>query len=275
MRQVDTRYFDSPEWLYWTGCAANYDARIARIVRATARILSAGGIRLRFIGELEACCGDPARRLGEEGLFQQLALRNIDTLRSSHIGRIVTHCAHCFHVLKNEYPRFAGTFQVAHHSELIACLLATKRLRIHPDTSVTATLHDSCYVGRYNRIFDAPRTILQSIYSDRVVEMPRHAWHSFCCGGGGAGYWLDPSRTKDAGMVRMTEAASVGARMVATECPFCLKMLERCAQATAADDQPLVKDIAEVVADALEDGGYASQACNSAKSIQYEDGPTT
>ena len=274
MRQIDTTHFDSSEWLYWTGCAANYDERISRIVQATTRVLSAAGVRLRFIGELEVCCGDPARRLGEEGLFQQFALRNIDTLRDRNINRIVTHCAHCFHVLKNEYSRFDGTFQVTHHSVLIACLLAAKRIRMRPAQGATATLHDSCYLGRYNGIFDAPRTLLQSLYSDHMTEMPRHAWHSFCCGGGGAGYWLNPSKTRDAGLIRMTEAASVGAGLVVTECPFCLKMLERCAPAVAADNQLLVKDIAEVVADALEDGGYAPQNSDPARPARGEGGPT-
>ena len=129
-------------YLYWTGCAANYDARIAAIVKATTKVIRAAGIEVTFLGEEEACTGDAARRLGEEGLFQQLALQNIATLKRHGVERIVTHCAHCFHVLKNEYPRFGADFEVYHHSELIAQLLREGRVRLKPDSHSQATLHE-------------------------------------------------------------------------------------------------------------------------------------
>lgn len=239
-------------YLYWTGCAANYDARIAAVVKATAKVLRAGGIELRFLGEDETCSGDAARRLGEEGLFQQLALRNIDTLKRRGIERIVTHCAHCLHVLKNEYPRFDGRFEVRHHTELIAQLLREGRITLKPSADSLATLHDSCYVGRYNRIFDEPRALLQAVHGPHTVEMPRHGERSFCCGAGGANYWYDAPKKEPPGTIRIREAVQAGARTVVAECPFCIKMLELGAQSIPGD--PIkVRDISEMVADALVD----------------------
>ncbi|TAL83892.1 MAG: (Fe-S)-binding protein [Beijerinckiaceae bacterium] len=244
----------SCDWVYWMGCAASYDPRVAVIARATAKVLGAAGLRLHFLGAEEACTGDAARRLGEEGLFQQLALQNIETLRRHGAQRIVTHCAHCFHVLKNEYPRFGAEFEVMHHVELIANLLEQGRIRLRRDGSVPATLHDSCYVGRYNRIFDAPRAVLRAVYGDDFVEMPRHGESSFCCGAGGANYWYDVTKEIPAGALRVKEAVGTGARVIAAECPFCVKMLEQGAQTAAPDSGLQIKDIAEIVAEALDDG---------------------
>jgi Fe-S oxidoreductase len=254
MDRIDDRTAEQSDWTYWVGCAASYDPRVAAIARAVAKVLGAAGLKLRLLGSEEACSGDAARRLGEEGLFQQLALQNIETLRRHGARRIVTHCAHCFNVLKNEYPRFGGEFEVMHHTELIANLLAQRRIRLRRRDGESATLHDSCYVGRYNQIFDAPRAILRTIYGDRFVEMRRHAARSFCCGAGGANYWYDVPRTTTAGDLRMREAVGTGACVVAAECPFCVKMLEQGVQLAAADGLQ-VKDIAEIVAEALDDGG--------------------
>ena len=239
------------EYLYWTGCAANFDGRIAKVVKATVNILRAAGIKVAFLGEKEVCTGDPARRLGEEGLFQQLALQNIETLQQHGAKRIVTHCAHCFHVLKNEYPRFGGKFEVVHHSELIARLVREGRLAFKAKDEVPMTLHDSCYVGRYNRVFDAPREVLRAVNGAGIREMPRHREQSFCCGAGGANYWYDVPVTEPAGSMRVREAIGTGARIIATECPFCIKMLEQGAQRVADDVEVVVKDIAEIVAEAL------------------------
>jgi heterodisulfide reductase subunit D len=255
-------------YLYWTGCAANYDARIAAVVKATTRVLRAAGIELKFLGEEEACTGDAARRLGEEGLFQQLALQNIATLQRHGVQRIVTHCAHCFHVLKNEYPRFGGEFEVCHHTELIARILRAGRVRIKPGGGPLATLHDSCYVGRYNGIFDAPREILRAVLGDDTVEMPRHREQSFCCGAGGANYWYDAPKKEPAGVIRIREAVQTGARTVVAECPFCIKMLEQGAQSAGADGELKVKDIAEIVAEALCEEHAAEQP--GASGLQQE-----
>jgi Fe-S oxidoreductase len=262
----------SPDWVYWMGCAANYDARVAAIARATAKVLGAAGLRLRFLGAEEACSGDAARRLGEEGLFQQLALQNIETLQRHGAQRIVTHCAHCFHVLKNEYPRFGGEFEVMHHSELIASLLERGRIKLRQDASVPATLHDSCYVGRYNRIFDAPRAVLRAVYGDALVEMPRHGERSFCCGAGGANYWYDVAKKESAGTLRAKEAVETGARVVVAECPFCVKMLALGAQTAAVDSSLQIKDIAEVVAEALDLDRGSRTADDAAKPCPPNEG---
>jgi Fe-S oxidoreductase len=241
----------SDDYVYWTGCAANYDARIAAVVRATAKVLRAAGLRVRFLGEEEACSGDAARRLGEEGLFQQLAIQNIETLQRHGATRIVTHCAHCFHVLRNEYPRFGGEFEVVHHAELIGRLIAEGRLQLQERAASSVTLHDSCYVGRYNRIFDAPRAALRAVHGERVREMPRSRAKSFCCGAGGANYWYDVPKAEPAGAQRVREALGTGAAVLAAECPFCIKMLEQGAQIADPESRLEVKDIAEIVAEAL------------------------
>jgi Fe-S oxidoreductase len=249
-------------YLYWTGCAANYDVRIAAIVKATTRVIRAAGIEVNFLGEEEACTGDSARRLGEEGLFQQLALQNIATLKRHGVERIVTHCAHCFHVLKNEYPRFGADFEVCHHSELIAQLLREGRVRLKPDTRSLATLHDSCYVGRYNGIFDAPRKILRAVHGSDTVEMPRHREQGFCCGAGGANYWCEAPGKEAAGVIRMREAVQTGAQTVVAECPFCIKMLEQGAQSVVAGSEVRIRDIAEIVAEALNEDDVAARGAN-------------
>lgn len=265
----------SPDWVYWTGCAASYDPRVAAIARSTAKVLGAAGLRLRFLGAEEACSGDAARRLGEEGLFQQLALQNIDTLRRHGAQHIVTHCAHCFHVLKNEYPRFGGEFEVMHHVELIARLLAQGRIHLRRSEAVQATLHDSCYVGRYNRIFDAPRAVLEAVYGDGFVEMPRHGERSFCCGAGGANYWYDVAKNESAGVLRITEAIGTGARVVAAECPFCVKMLEQGAQTATTEGGLRIKDIAEIVAEALvADAGRETTERRAEPPLPHEGEPT-
>lgn len=243
----------SEEWVYWLGCAAAFDPRVASIAKATAKVLGAAGIEVRYLGSEEACSGDAVRRLGEEGLFQQLALQNIETLERNRAERVVTHCAHCFHVFKNEYPRFGAKFEVSHHVELIGKLLTEGRIRVRKDTAVAATLHDSCYVGRYNGVFDAPRAILSAIYGESLVEMPRSGPGSFCCGGGGANYWYDAPKNETAATLRMREAVQTDAQVVAAECPFCVKMLALGAQTIPAAENVKIKDIAEIVAEALEE----------------------
>lgn len=155
----------------------------------------------------------------------------------------------------NEYPRFGGDFEVLHHADLIGRLVAAGRLRLKPGGAAAVTLHDSCYVGRYNRIFEAPRAALRAVHGNGLRELPRHGQESFCCGAGGASYWYDVARRKEpAGVQRVREALMTGARVLAAECPFCIKMLEQGAQTADPEGQLVVKDIAEIVAEALDDG---------------------
>lgn len=199
--------------LYWVGCAGTYDPRVQAVVKATVRVLEAGGLRVWTLGPDEACCGDPARRLGEEGLFQQLCLQNLETLARHDVRRIVTHCAHCYHVLQHEYRRFGAEFAVLHHSELLASL----KLSLKPRTR-TVAYRESCHLGRYHRLGDAPRRALARVA--QVEELPEAA----CCGAGGGRYWFAdvPHRAEN----------------VAVACPYCLRTLGG-------------KDVAEYLAEAL------------------------
>lgn len=199
--------------LYWVGCAGSYDPRVQAVVKATVRVLEAGGLRVWTLGPDEACCGDPARRLGEEGLFQQLCLQNLDTLSRHQVRRIVTHCAHCYHVLQHEYRRFGAEFAVLHHSELLASL----NLALKPRTR-TVAYRDSCHLGRYHGLTDAPRRALARVA--QVEDLP----DASCCGAGGGRYWFAdvPQRADN----------------VAVACPYCLRTVGG-------------KDVAEYLAEAL------------------------
>lgn len=240
------------DYLYWTGCAGAYDDRVGRSMRATIDILTKAGLRVAVLGEEEVCCGDPARRLGEEGLFQQLALRNIEVLERHGIRRIVTHCAHCFNTFRNEYPHFGGDFEVTHHSELIAGLLRGKHISLEGTETSRIAFHDSCYLGRFNDIYEAPRSALRSVPGLEVTEMPRHQAESFCCGGGGAAFWYDVPSRETPGAMRMREAAATGASCVGVACPYCLKMLETSASSSGISLP--VMDVAEIVAAAMTRG---------------------
>ncbi|HET9985715.1 MAG TPA: (Fe-S)-binding protein [Longimicrobiales bacterium] len=259
------------DYLYWIGCAGAYDARIRSVVAAAVEVFRAGGLTVSALGEEEACTGDAARRLGEEGLFQQLALQNIETLQRYGVKRIVTHCAHCFNTLKNEYPRFGGTFDVVHHSQLIAELARSGRLPPAASAAGRVTFHDACYVGRYNRVFDSPREVLGAVAGLQLVEMERSRERSLCCGAGGANYWYDAPKREKAGAIRVREAQATGARTVVCECPFCIKMLEDAA-AGAPGAEVQVRDVAEVVASALSDRHAADRGGQDAGAVAIHAG---
>jgi Fe-S oxidoreductase len=249
------------DWLYWMGCAATYDPRVRRVAEAMVTLLRRAGVSFAVLGGEERCTGDPARRLGEEGRFQELALANLATLERHGVRRILTHCAHCYHALSHEYRQLGGDFEVVHHTQLLARLVAEGRIRpgvepsgtspdAAPDTpSGPVTLHDACYVGRLHGHLQEPRTTLRAVLGTEIVEMPRHGLRSFCCGGGGAGYWQTVPRRESVGAVRVREAAATGATTVAVECPFCLRLLEDGARAEGNGLEVL--DVAELVVRSL------------------------
>lgn len=246
------------DWLYWVGCAGAFDRRARDVVRATVRVLRAGGLRVTTLGEEESCTGDPARRLGEEGLFQQQALANLETLERHGVRRIVTHCAHCFNVLKNEYRDFGGRFEVLHHTELIARLLRSGKLRLSSSPlaedggdPVRVTLHDACTLARLNEATDAPRGVLDAVAGLDRVEMRRSGRRTFCCGSGGGVAWSAVTAVDAPATLRAREALATRARYLAVECPFCLKSLE---ESTTNAAGPEVRDVAELVALALPSG---------------------
>ncbi len=238
----------SAEYLYWVGCVSSYDQRAQRISRSLAKILKGAGVSFAILGEGELCTGDPARRLGEEGRFQELAYQNIRKLASLGVKKIVASCPHCFNSLKNDYPAFGGRYEVVYYTQLLSDLVREGRIRL-PGTKVTeisVTLHDACYAARYNNIFDEPRLALEASGVE-LKEMRRRRETTFCCGAGGSNYWFKVPQQRSMASIRADEAKGTGAKTLSTECPFCLSMLD---DATKVSGDGLeVKDIAEIVAE--------------------------
>ncbi|MFL5767652.1 MAG: (Fe-S)-binding protein [Actinomycetota bacterium] len=238
----------APEVLYWVGCAASFDDRAKRIARAMAEVLFRGGVSFAILGEREGCTGDPARRMGNEYLFQTLAEANVATLNEAGVRTIVASCPHCFNTLRNEYPDYGGTYEVVHHTELLESLVRSGRLT-PGNRDELLTYHDPCYLGRHNDRYEAPRTLLSQVPELRTVEMPRHRERGFCCGAGGSRMWMEERIGKRVNAERMDEAASTGAASVGVACPFCLVMLDDGARAGGHDLEVL--DVAEVLARSL------------------------
>ena len=243
----------NPDVLWWVGCAAATDARAQKVARAFAKILNAAGVNYAVLGEQETCCGDSARRSGNEYLFYELATANVEMLNEIKPKRIVTTCPHGFHTLKNEYPQFGGEYDVVHHSTFIEELLEQGKIKIDSDGMEKITFHDPCYLGRHNGIYDAPRFVLEKVGAD-LVEMEHTRNKSFCCGAGGAQIWKEEEGTARINLTRFAEAEKTGADTVAVACPFCMIMLNDASKA-AGEDAPQVKDIAEIVAEHLVEEG--------------------
>ncbi len=243
------------EYLFFVGCAASFDPRTQKIARSVVKILQHAGVKFAVLGEEEGCTGDPARRIGHEYIFQMLAKQNIETFKTYNVKKILTICPHCFNSLKSEYPALGGHYEVVHHTELIAQLLRDGRLQLTKEIPATVTYHDSCYLGRYNRIFDAPRHILQKIPGVQLVEMERRRERGMCCGAGGGLMWLEEEPGKRVNELRVKQAQEAlgrtngRAKLVASACPFCMTMLEDGIKAQNAELEN--KDIAELVAEAL------------------------
>jgi len=238
------------EILYWVGCSAALDDRNMKVARAMAKILKAAGINFGILGDEEACCGDPARRMGDEYLFQTICQQNIEILKGYNVKKIVTACPHCFNSLKHEYPQFGGNFEVIHHTQLIAELIRDGRLKISEASRQKAAYHDSCYLGRYNDIYQEPREILKAI-SGVQVELPRCKTNSFCCGGGGGHMWMDEEPDKRVSIRRVEEIIGANVDYVATACPYCLTMFEDALKAKEAEESTKALDLSELVAEAL------------------------
>jgi len=255
MQKVPVRRLEEGEeveYLYWVGCFGAFDDRSKAITEATVKVLTAARVDFGVIGEAETCCGDSARRLGNEYLYQTLAQENIETLKAYRFKRIVTACPHCLNVLKNEYPQLGGNFEVVHHSQLIAELITSGRLRLGrrlEGDEASVTFHDPCYLGRYNGEFDAPRRVLRAL-GGRVVEMPRHGATSFCCGAGGGRMWLEEEAAHKVNARRAEQALATKAGTVVTACPYCLQMFDDGLKAVG-EQRDITKDLAELVARAL------------------------
>jgi Fe-S oxidoreductase/nitrate reductase gamma subunit len=240
--------------VYWVGCAAAFDERAQAIARSLARVLIHAGVRFAVLGPQERCTGDPARRTGNEFHYDMLVRANVETLDGAGVTRIVTHCPHCLQQLRHEYEAFGGRYEVVHSSELVSALVEEGRVRLVPGERARITYHDPCYLGRYNRVFEAPRRVLDVLQVDRV-EMPRSGPASFCCGAGGGHAFYADEDGEPINAHRAREASETGATTVVTGCPFCLTMLTDGARRIAGEGGQLqVRDFVELVADALADG---------------------
>ena len=244
---------DEVEYLYWVGCSGALEDRNRRITSAVVRVLQAAGVSFGVLGPLETCTGDPARRLGNEYLFQTLAQQNIDLFNTRKVRKVITQCPHCFNTFRNEYPQFGGNYQVVHHTELIADLIRAGKLKLTKDFSgETVTYHDSCYLGRHNGVYDAPREIAQALPGAKVVEMSRNREQSFCCGAGGGHMWMEEKTAKKINWTRTEMALDAGASVIGTACPFCVVMFEDGIRGRNAEERLKARDLVELVAEALE-----------------------
>ena len=244
---------DTAEYLYWVGCAGSFDDRNQKVTVATARLLHEAGVEFAILGPAELCTGDPARRSGNEFVFQQLALQNIETLNDLGVTKVITQCPHCFNTLKNEYPQFGGEYEVIHHSQLLSDLVNQGLLEPKAGARRTVTYHDSCYLGRHNDVYLAPRDVVASIGGIQVVEMERSGTRSFCCGAGGAQMWMEEHVGKKVNIDRAEEVIATGADEVAVACPFCFVMLDDGVRELGRDDDVAVRDISMILAESVLD----------------------
>jgi Fe-S oxidoreductase len=235
--------------LFWVGCTGALEDRSLKVTQAVAGLMKQAGVNFGILGEEEMCCGDPARRLGAEHLFQMAAANNIQLFSSYNIKKIVTACPHCYNTLKNEYPLLGGRFEVIHHTEFIADLIKNNALKINQANDSLITYHDSCYLGRYNGIYNPPRQILKRIPGVRLAEMEKNRRDCFCCGGGGGRMWLEENTGQRISEMRLDHAVAAKAQVIATACPFCLQMFEDAAKNREAEPMK-IRDIAELVAEA-------------------------
>jgi Fe-S oxidoreductase len=233
--------------VFWLGCQSCLEDRCVKIAQALAKILKAAGINFATLGAEESCCGEPARRMGNEYLFQMQAMKNIEVLKGYNVKKIVTVCPHCFNTLKNEYPQFGGEFEVMHHSQLIARLIKEGGLKLAAGISKRVTYHDPCYLGRHNGIYDPPREVLRAIPQIDLVEMKRRGWNSFCCGGGGGRFWIEEKSGERISHVRLEDIKKTDAEIVATACPYCMQMLEDAIKGEGMEESLQDLDIAELV----------------------------
>lgn len=237
---------DSDRTLYWVGCLGAYDPLGTQISLAMISLLENFGINYIILGIEERCCGDPALRLGEDGLFRQLALENIKVLNKYKIKKIITHCPHCYNMLKNEYPKFGGQFEVLHHSELLLSLLEAGKTKLSLSRDQLVTFHDPCYLGRYNNLYTSPRQVIQSLPGVRLIEMEYNHESSMCCGGGGGQIWIGLEKGTRVNYMRFEHILKTGAKIVVTACPFCKMMMEDAAIYNGVINEFKIKDIAEL-----------------------------
>jgi Fe-S oxidoreductase/nitrate reductase gamma subunit len=240
--------------LFWVGCAGSYDDRYKKVARAFAELMDMAGVKFRILGTEEKCNGDHARRIGNEYLAQMLITMNVETLNSYDVRKIVTTCPHCFNILLNEYPDFGGRYEVVHHTTFIADLVRQGRIRTMSAMQHKVTYHDSCYLGRYNNEYDAPRALISNVPGLEVIEMDRNRSRGLCCGAGGGQMFMEETEGKRINIERTEEALATGADTIATACPFCMTMMNDGVKTKDRDDDVKVQDVAEIVLRAAREG---------------------
>ena len=243
---------EAAEYLYWIGCAGAFDDRNIDVTLAVATLLHKAGVSYAVLGPKEQCTGDSARRTGNEFVYQQLAIQNIQTMNSFNIKKVITQCPHCFNTIANEYPQLGGEYEVIHHSQLLTELVNSGRIEVGTsENPYSITYHDPCYLGRHNDIYMAPREILGSIGGIEIREMPRHGTKSFCCGAGGGRMWMEESEGKKINIERITEAIETGADQVAVACPFCYIMMDDGVKELGEESNVKVRDVSLILLENL------------------------
>jgi len=245
---------NSGEVLFWVGCAGAYDDRYKKVTRSFSELMDIAGVNYRVLGTEEKCTGDPARRAGNEYLAQMLIQMNVETLNNAGVQKIVTSCPHCFNTIANEYPEFGGKYEVLHHTTFIDQMVKQGKIKAMTPLQAKVTYHDSCYIGRYNNNYEAPREMLKSIPGVEIVEMERNRSRGFCCGAGGAQMFMEETEGKRINIERTEEALGTGAEVVATACPFCMTMMSDGVKAKLPDGGVVVKDVAELVLESVKGG---------------------
>ncbi len=243
---IDGQIPDDIEYLFWVGCAGALDERARKTTQSIARLLHQANISFAILGQSESCTGDSARRIGNEYLFQMQAMANIETLNGVNAKKIIASCPHCFNTLANEYPALGGNYEVIHHSQLLAVLIEQKKINAGT-FKAKVTYHDPCYLGRHNRVFDEPRSVLDAVDGVEQIEMHRHREKGFCCGAGGARMWLEENIGERINMNRTAEAIATGAEVVSTACPFCMIMIDDAVKAYQKADDVKVLDVAQIL----------------------------
>ena len=240
------------EILFWVGCTGALEQRSQAVARSMAKVLKRAGVDFAILGDEETCTGDPARRMGNEYLYQILAKQNIETLTRYGVKKIVTICPHCFNTMRNEYPQFDGNFEVLHYSQLVDDLIRQGRLKPVIPVNTTMAYHDSCFLGRQNGVYDPPRSIAKAIPGLTLVEMePRCRERGFCCGAGGGHLWIEDSQGTRINHVRTEHFLETNADTVGVSCPYCLQMLSEGIQAKGLDGEKQARDVLEILAESL------------------------
>jgi Fe-S oxidoreductase len=239
------------EYLYWVGCVGAIEERPKKAVRAFAELMTRAGVSFAILGPRESCTGDPARRMGNEYLFQEMAKQNIETFNEIGVRKIVASCPHCFNTIRNEYPDFGGNYEVIHHTQLLARLIAEGRLQAETPVEAKVTYHDPCYLARHNDVVSQPRSIVESIPGIESTEMHRCKGKTFCCGAGGARLWMEETIGKRINHERIDEALATNPDVVSTACPYCMIMLDDAikdkVQAGEASEDVKVLDVSQML----------------------------